>query len=77
MTGFRSQASPAHGFVPGPLNRDGQARYHARGMDKQTRDALRTFLVALAIAFVALLLMSLILGLLWSKVPLPQVDRGE
>jgi len=46
-------------------------------MDKQTRDALRTFLVALAIAFVALLLMSLILGLLWSKVPLPQVDRGE
>ena len=50
--------------------------YHLNSMDRQTKDALRTFLIALAIVFVALFIMALVLGYIWSKVPVPQLDNG-
>ena len=47
-------------------------------MDRHTRKDLkevRPFLVALAIIFVALLVMALILGYIWHRVPLPPLNN--
>ena len=46
-------------------------------MDKGTRDALKVFLIALAIVVVALFIMPLVLGYIWSRVPIPQMDNGQ
>jgi len=37
---------------------------------------LRVFLVALGIAFFAILLMALVLGITWKRVPIPAFDNG-
>jgi len=49
-------------------------------MGRHSKDTLREvvpFLVALAIALVALFIMAIVLGYIWHKVPVPPIDNGQ
>ena len=49
-------------------------------MDRHTKSDLKEvvrFLILLAVVFVVLAIMALILGFIWSKVPVPKIDTGE